>query len=183
MKAVVSVRQLDRQDRESYFRLRLSGLESHPEAFATSAGEWRNASPEKIDALLLLSEENREPILGAFHSSAEMVGSVCLIPETREAVRHKASLAALYVEQNWQQKGIGMRLVAETLRLARERAELMLVRLVVDSENRIALQLFEKAGFFIYGREPQARRVGDRYYDQSYMLCFLRDLEHRQVQD
>ena len=183
MKAAISVRQLDRQDRESYYRLRLRGLEAHPEAFATSAAEWRNASPEKIDALLIISEENREPILGAFHPGAEMVGSVCLIPETREAVRHKASLAALYVEHDWQQKGIGTQLVEETLRLARERADLTLVRLVVDSENRIALQLFEKAGFFVYGREPQARRVEDRYYDQSYMLCFLRDIEHRQVQD
>ena len=175
MSAQVSIRQLDRRDRECYVSLRLRGLEEYPQAFATSADEWRNASPEKIDALLLLSEDSKEPILGAFHSNGEMVGSICLIPETREAVRHKASLAALYVHPDWQQKRIGTQLVAETLRLARERHELMLVRLVLDSENAVALRLFEKAGFFLYGREPQARRVGDQYYDQSYMLCFLHD--------
>ena len=177
MSAHISIRQLDRRDRERYFSLRLRGLETHPQAFATSAEEWRTAPPEKIDALLLLSEDNKEPILGAFYSNTEMVGSVCLIPETREAVRHKASLAALYVHPDWQQKGVGTQLVRETLRLARERNELMLIRLVVDSENTIALRLFEKASFFLYGREPQARRVGDKYYDQSYMLCFLHDFE------
>jgi ribosomal protein S18 acetylase RimI-like enzyme len=173
-----SIRQLDRKDREGYFRLRLRGLEEYPQAFATSAEEWQSASAEKIDALLLLSEENKEPILGAFNSSAEMVGSVCLIPETREAVRHKASLSALYVEPDWQQKGIGRQFVAETLTLARERPDLLLVRLVVDSENIVGLRLFERAGFFLYGREPQARRVRDNYYDQSYMLCFLHNLKH-----
>jgi ribosomal protein S18 acetylase RimI-like enzyme len=177
MSTHISIRQLDRRDREHYFSLRLRGLEEHPQAFATSVEEWRNAPPEKIDALLLLSEDNKEPILGAFHSNAEMVGSVCLIPETREAVRHKASLAALYVHSDWQQKGIGRQLVTETLRLARERPELRLVRLVVDSDNTIAVRLFEKFGFFLSGREPQARRVEDSYYDQSYMLRFLHDVK------
>lgn len=177
MSETISIRQLDRRDREAYFTLRLRGLEAYPQAFATSAEEWRSAPPEKIDALLLLSEEQKEPILGAFSASTEMVGSVCLIPETREAVRHKASLAALYVEPGWQKKGIGKQLVMETLRLARGWPALMLVRLVVDSENAIAVRLFERAGFSLYGREPQARRVEDRYYDQSYMLCFLSDLK------
>jgi ribosomal protein S18 acetylase RimI-like enzyme len=177
MSTHISIRQLDRRDRERYFSLRLRGLEEHPQAFATSAEEWRTAPPEKIDALLLLSEENKEPILGAFHSNTEMVGSVCLIPETRQAVRHKASLAALYVHPDWQQKGIGRQLVTETFRLARERPALTLVRLVVDSDNTVAVRLFEKAGFFVYGREPQARRVEDHYYDQSYMLCFLHDVK------
>ena len=49
----------------------------------------------------------------------------------------------------------------------------MLVRLVVDSENTEAIRLFEKAGFFMYGREPQARRVLEHYHDQTYMLRFL----------
>jgi ribosomal protein S18 acetylase RimI-like enzyme len=167
------IRQLGSNERDSYYSLRLRALEEHPQAFATSADEWRKASPDKIDALLLANERNLEPILGAFISNTEMVGSVSLIPETKEAVRHKASLAALYVAPEWRHKGIGMQLILETLQRARQLPELLFVRLVVDSENSNAIRLFEKAGFFVYGREPQARRVRDHYYDQSYMLCFL----------
>ena len=130
-------------------------------------------APEKIDALLRLSEKNTEPILGAFTSGGELVASVCLIPETRQSVRHKASLAALFVHPSWQHQGIGTRLVNETLQRARQMPELMLVRLVVDSKNTDAISLFEKAGFFTYGREPHARRVLEHYHDQSYMLRFL----------
>ncbi len=168
-----SIRQLGGNDRDAYYSLRLRGLEAHPAAFATSAEEWRNASPEKMDSLLLLSEKNTEPILGAFTHNSELVGSVALIPETREAVRHKASLAALYVAPEWRRQGIGTKLIQETLQQAQQFSALTFVRLVVDSENPDAIRLFEKLDFILYGREPQARRVEDRYYDQSYMLCFL----------
>ncbi len=180
MNTDVSIRDLDMDDRDAYYALRLLGLETRPQAFATSAEEWRTAPPDKIDALLRLSEKNSEPILGAFTISGELVGSVCLIPETRHSVRHKASLAALFVRPDWQHKGIGTQLVQETLQRARQRPELTLVRLVVDSENSQALRLFEKAGFFTYGREPQARRVLEHYHDQSYMLCFLNHPEQRE---
>src|SRR5215212_1918816 len=139
MNTDVRFRELGMTDRDAYYALRLLGLETRPQAFATSAEEWRAASADKIDALLRLSEKNTEPILGAFTSGGELVGSVCLIPETRQSVRHKASLAALFVHPSWQHQGIGTRLVNETLQRARQMPELMLVRLVVDSENTDAI--------------------------------------------
>jgi len=82
-------------------------LEKRPQAFATTAEEWRAAAPEKIDALLLASERNIDPILGAFTSYSELVGSAGLNFETRLAVRHKASLVALYLASAWRRQGIG----------------------------------------------------------------------------
>jgi len=175
MNTEFTIQQLDTNHRDAYYALRLEGLEMHPQAFATSAEEWRAAPQSKIDALLLASEKNIEPILGVFTSNSELVGTATLIPETRQAVRHKASLAALYVPSAWRHKGLGTQLITEALNRARRLPDLTFIRLVVDSENPDAVRLFEKLGFHFYGREPQARRVGDRYYDQSYMLCFLHD--------
>ena len=52
MKADVSIRDLGMSDRDAYYALRLLGLETRPQAFATSAEEWRAAPADKIDALL-----------------------------------------------------------------------------------------------------------------------------------
>jgi ribosomal protein S18 acetylase RimI-like enzyme len=101
------------------------------------------------------------------------VGSVGLARESRAAVQHKASLVALYVAPAWRHQGIGTQLIIEMLNRARQFPGLLFIRLVVDSENIDAIHLFEKSGFLMYGREPQARRVGEHYFDQSYMLCFL----------
>jgi ribosomal protein S18 acetylase RimI-like enzyme len=168
-----SVRQLGIGDRDSYFSFRLRALETYPQGFATSAEEWRNAPPDKIDALLLASEKNSDPILGAFTSNSELIGSLGLSRETRMAVQHKVSLVAMYVDPAFRRNGVGTQLVTEALELARQQPGLVLVRLVVDSENTDAVQLFERLGFVHYGREPLARRVEERYYDQSYMLYLL----------
>src|SRR5215204_4383259 len=173
MNTKFSFRQLDSKDRDSYFSFRLDALETYPQAFATSAEEWRNAPPDKIDSLLLASERNSDPILGAFTSSSTLVGSIGLTRESKTSIQHKASLVALYVAPALRHQGIGTQLVTEMLSHARQLPGLLFVRLVVDSENADAIRLFEKSGFLVYGREPQARRVEERYYDQSYMLCFL----------
>jgi ribosomal protein S18 acetylase RimI-like enzyme len=173
MSTTFSVRQLGRNDRDAYFSFRLGALEAYPQAFATSAEEWRTAPADKIDSLLLASETDHEPILGAFTSGSTLVGSVGLNRESRAAVQHKASLVALYVAPAWRHQGIGTQLVTETLRRARQLPGLTFVRLVVDSENSDAVRLFTHLGFLEYGREPQARRVLEHYYDQSYMLYFL----------
>src|SRR5687768_17121850 len=173
MNTIFSIRQLGRNDRDAYFSFRLTALETHPQAFATSAEEWRAAPPDKIDNLLLASETDVDPILGVFTSASALVGSVGLSRESRAAVQHKASLVALYVDPAWRQQGIGTQLVTQTLHRARQLPGLTFVRLVVDSENTAAVRLFTQLGFLTYGREPQARRVQEDYYDQSYMLCFL----------
>jgi ribosomal protein S18 acetylase RimI-like enzyme len=173
METNFSVRQLGIGDRDDYFSFRLRALEAYPQGFATSAEEWRNAPPEKIDALLLASEKNTDPILGAFTSDANLVGSLGLSRETRTAVQHKASLVAMYVDPAFRRKGIGTQLVSEALELARQFSDLVLIRLVVDSENTDAVRLFERLGFVHYGREPLARRVEEHYYDQSYMVYLL----------
>lgn len=173
MNTTLSLRQLGRNDRDAYFYFRLAALEAHPQAFATSAEEWQAAPFDKIDTLLLASETDSDPILGVFTSGSVLVGSVGLNRESRTAVQHKASLVALSVAPPWRHQGIGTQLVTATLQRARQLPGLMLVRLVVDSENTDAVRLFEQSGFVLYGREPQARRVQECYYDQSYMLCFL----------
>src|SRR5215211_3377708 len=135
MNTKISFGRLGSSDRDSYFLFRLDALETYAQAFATSAEEWRNAPPGKIDRLLLASERNSDPILGAFTSGSTLVGSVGLTRESRTAVQHKASLVALYVAPAWRHQGIGTQLVTEMLNRARQFAGLLFVRLVVDSEN------------------------------------------------
>jgi len=86
MNTDMGFRELGMNDRDAYYALRLLGLEPRPQAFATSAEEWRAASADKIDALLRLSEKNTEPILGAFTSNGELVGSDLLPASGRRII-------------------------------------------------------------------------------------------------
>jgi len=43
---------------------------------------------------------------------------------------------------------------------------------VVTSNDR-ARRLYERHGFSVYGTEPRALKVGDRFYDEHLMICRL----------
>ncbi|MGH2397557.1 MAG: GNAT family N-acetyltransferase [bacterium] len=159
-------------DRDEFHTLRLVGLESHPEAFATDDEDWRSAPQETIDAMLRQSGSTGDrPIWGAF--GPHLVGVVGLRREPRPSTRHKASLWGLYVDPNHRRKGVGKELLAELLRHAESMSGLEQIRLVVTADNAAAIALFDRFGFRSYGKEERARLVNGRYYDQVYMCRFL----------
>ena len=150
------IRPLTLQDRTAFRALRQKALDLHPEAYATSGADWRNAPDEKLDVLLQNSEEGRSPIFGCFDS--ELVGMAGLSLETNPLFCHKASVWGVYVEASQRRKGVGLRLMEETIRAARTVSGLEMLTLVVTAENKAAIGLYKKYGFCLMG--PSGRPAG-----------------------
>ena len=48
----IMIRQLDHNDNEAYFEVRLKGLQLNPEAFGTGAEDWSKATSEQFKLIL-----------------------------------------------------------------------------------------------------------------------------------
>ena len=80
--------------------------------------------------------------------------------ESREKIRHKATLFGMYVVPGERGRGLGRELVVAVLETARTRPGVGVVQLTVSEGNDAALQLYRRAGFVAFGTEPLAVRVG-----------------------
>lgn len=167
------IRRLGMEDRAAFRALRQAALESHPESYATSGEDWRNAPDEKIDALLRGSVDGTLPMFGYF--APDLVGMVGLRPEPEPETRHKTFIWGLFVAPEWRQQKIGCQLMAAAIAEAEATPHHSVMLLVVTTDNLPALHLFESCGFHIYGTEPRARKANGTYYDQAYLCRLLQE--------
>lgn len=169
----MKITRLTPKDYEQFYSLRLASLEECPEEFATDAESWKNATRETINKLLIHSEERQDtPILGAWKND-ELVGLIGVNRDMRPSVMHKSTLWGFYVAPDHRKQGIGSTLLKEVVKVARATPDLRLIRAVVTVTSTAALSLLEKHGFKVYGREPEAKKLNDTYYDQVYLWLRL----------
>ena len=159
------IRSLGANDAEAYRALMLEAYGAYPQAFTSSVAE-RALMPlswweKRVDSPL-------DRLLGAFEGDA-LVGIVGLAFEPREKARHKVTLFGMYVNEAYQQKGVGRQLVEAALSEARRHSRLKLIQLTVTAGNDAAFALYQRCGFIQYGLEPLAVRVGEDYFDKIHM--------------
>ena len=165
------VRLLTPHDAEAFSRLRLLGLEMHPQAFGTGAAAWRQATPEQVRAYVDPAAAAQDRfVLGAFVSD-ELVGQVGLRREARAAVHHKGSLWGLIVHPDHRRRGIGSSLLQSALDAARACEGLQYLRVVVTTDCEDAMRLFASHGFVRYGLEAGGLSLADAAYDQAFLRC------------
>jgi len=159
------IRSLGANDAEAYRALMLEAYGAYPQAFTSSVAE-RALMPlswweKRVDSPL-------DRLLGAFEGDA-LMGIVGLAFEPREKARHKVTLFGMYVNEAYQQKGVGRQLVEAALSEARRHSRLKLIQLTVTAGNDAAFALYQRCGFIQYGLEPLAVRVGEDYFDKIHM--------------
>jgi len=164
------IRPLCSDDVEEFRNLRGEALTNHPGEFATSAADWWAAPMEKIAALLADPPGPDGALLGAFDGS--LVGMAGLGRESKQHVRHKASVWGLYVEPGARRRGLARALVGELIVHARA-VGVETIRAVATSANASALGLLASLGFEEFGREPRSRKIDTGYLDQVYLRLDL----------
>jgi ribosomal protein S18 acetylase RimI-like enzyme len=164
--AGISVRELKSTDGGVYRALMLRGYSEHPNAF-TSTFEERATKPN--DWWTRRLQDPTSVTLGAFDAGDALVGTVRLEQYQRARERHKLNLAAMYVMKDFAGKGIGRKLMDETLISARKVGGVEIINLTVTSDNLPALRLYGKLGFIEYGREQRAVKTDTVYLDKLYM--------------
>ncbi len=164
------IRALGPQDAEAYRALMLEAYGAYPQAFTSSVAE-RAAMPlswweKRLDSPL-------DRLLGAFDGHV-LAGIVGLAYESREKARHKVTLFGMYVNEVYQQRGLGRQLVEAAVAQARQQPRLKVIQLTVTAGNAAAFALYQRCGFIQYGLEPLAVRVGVEYFDKVHMWRELR---------
>jgi RimJ/RimL family protein N-acetyltransferase len=170
--ADVTLRPLAIGDRIAYRDLRLRALREEPEAF-TSSFEEEAASAERWAVERLSMSPDHNVIVGAFDADGRLVGVAGIERRTRTKERHKALLYGMYVAPEVAGRGVGRRLVAAVIAVARQWPGLRQIALTVTRGNERARRLYAAAGFTTFGIEVDAIRVGAAYFDKEHMVLRL----------
>jgi GNAT superfamily N-acetyltransferase len=164
------IRRLDAEDAAAYRDLRLRALAEHPEAFATSAEEERARPLAEVVQRLEAGPE--QVTLGAFDREL-LVGMATLTRPARSKLRHRATLAAMYVVPEARGHGLARALLDAVLEIVGEWG-VSDVALGVTVGNDAARKLYTSAGFVPYGIEPRTLLVEGRFHDVEWMNLRLR---------
>ena len=162
------IRQLDQNDSEAYFEVRLKGLQLHPEAFGTGAEDWSKATSEQVKSLLEKSSLD-DFVLGAFQNN-KLIGVIGLKREKKFSVGHKGTIWGLLVLPEFRHKGVGDKLIKALLEKISFNRDIKHVRAIVTVTKYNAIPIFEANGFKKYGLEVRGIKDGDIFYDQTYLI-------------
>ena len=163
------LRNLNENDFDEYYRLRLKALEENPLAFSSMAEFFRECPKEKHLELLRDSGSDSQFYLKGAFKDEKLVGLIGMKPESRACVDHKATLWGFYVDPAFQNIGIGEKLLSSFLMDALKDKKLSSIRLIAAENCSAALKLFKKAGFKKYGVEPKGIKHEGSFFDQVYM--------------
>ncbi|MGM0845342.1 MAG: N-acetyltransferase family protein [Bacillota bacterium] len=160
------IRELTAEDARDYWSLRLEALQKNGEAFATTYQE-AIARSNPIEQVKTNLSSNGSVTFGAYIDE-KLAGNVTILFSTIEKMKHKAAIAAMYVDPYFRQKGLGKALLAEAEKYARK-SHIELLQLTVVTSNPSAIKLYEKAGFTSFGVEKRAMKLNGNYFDEMWM--------------
>ena len=166
----MNIQRLEPMHAPTYRALMLEAYELHPEVFTSSVGERAALPISWWEGRLSQDTEAVELVVGSFRNH-ELVGVAGLSFESREKVRHKATLFGMYVPSRARGHGVGAKLVLAALAEARLRPGIRLVQLTVTHGNRSAEALYKKYGFVQFGLEPLAVAIGNEFVSKVHMWC------------
>lgn len=165
----MEIRQLDAEDAQAYYDLRIEALKDSPDAFATRLEDAIQRPISKTAENLAL--ENAVTF-GAFQDG-QLQGNVTLVRNKAPKLEHRASVVAVYVTPNARGNGLASRLMRELLHYAAKWHGLERLDLMVASENLPAITLYEQMGFEKYGTEINSMKTSEKYIDENLMVKFM----------
>ncbi len=125
-------------------------------------GWTSNINYDEVLAIVAVIKEKKEQ---------RIVGSASLKFNQNEHSKHKAELG-ITVHDDHQNKGIGTALVKHLLNIARIK-KLRKIWLQVNTDNKIAIHIYKKAGFQIEGKLCKERYIKGKYRDEYRMAILL----------
>ena len=158
---MAEIRKLPASRWEDYRRLRLESLKESPLAFGSAFEE---------EASLKVREWKKRMKNMYFAMDGESpVGMIVCSFNKEIKFRHIAEIYSFYVRAEYRGKGVGKALLGHALRLAKDNPRIVKVRLYVNSQQRAAVKMYNRAGFAVVGRLVREMKVGERFYTMLVM--------------
>lgn len=148
----MNIRPLQQNDGLPWRNLRLRMLREHPEAFGEHAEQFAERSDAEIAQRLVDGN-----LVGAFVNN-ELAGTAGWFLQKGAKRQHIGVIWGMYVAPEFRSRGIGGAILDQLLANIRD-AGCDVAQLGVAEPNVIARELYESAGFKIWGREEDALRV------------------------
>jgi len=169
----MSVRKLTESDAEALWRLRLHALETDPVSFAESPEELKRTTAEEY-APRLGSGGAENFVIGAFDGE-ELVGMTGFYRDALLKRRHIGHVWGVFVSPSARGKGVGRVMLMEVIKSARAIPGIRCIRLMVAVTQEAARHLYKKAGFRVFGTEPQSLKIGEHFVDENHMTLEFED--------
>lgn len=128
-------------------------------------------SIEAEEKFIQSMKEEEHSVLYLAWKKGEIVGDASLNGFPRR-MSHRAEFGVSVAKSEWGQ-GIGSALLQKIIEYAKEHT-IELINLEVRSDNRRAIQMYEKFGFRKIGTSPAYFKINGEYYDFDLMVLDLR---------
>lgn len=161
----VSIKTLNVNESNDFRTIRLSALKNSPEMFGSTYMAEVDKPLDFFENCLLNST-----VFGAYHKN-KIIGLATLTQDSGIKFSHKASLSSVFIEPEFQRKGVANSLLSAVIEHSKKHVEQIL--LTVADNNKPAIQLYEKFGFQTYGVEKKAMKVNEQYIDEVLMKRFM----------
>jgi len=162
------IRTLGARDAEALFGLRRESLRDAPLAFLASPEDDLAASAEAVGQLL---ERPGSAVFGAF--SETLCGMLGLHRGHHLKAAHRVNLWGLFVRQRCRGQGAGEQLLAAAMAQARTLEGARSIHVSVSGAAPAARRLYERAGFSLWGTEPEAIQFEGRLVSEHHMRLAL----------
>jgi ribosomal protein S18 acetylase RimI-like enzyme len=165
----VRIRPTCEQDALAYREMRLEALRLHPEVFGADLAENLTRPPERWQTVVRDGAGSEKSILFVAEADGELVGMIGIRRFDGVKMEHSAMIWGVYVRPEWRGVGIIDALLAACIGWAAAHT-VRLVKLSVVTTNVPAIRSYARAGFSIYGLEPDVIVVDSTYYDELLMV-------------
>ena len=156
----MEIRKLPTDRWRDYRRLRLEALKLSPLAFG-DAFEEEASSGERTWRRYM------KRVSFAMHKD-EPVGMIVCAFNNGVKFRHIAEIYSFYVRPGYRREGIGRALLDHSIETAKKDKRIIKVRLYVNSCQRTAVRMYEKAGFVVTARLEREMKVGRRLHHAGH---------------
>ncbi|PWB75910.1 MAG: hypothetical protein C3F07_04415 [Anaerolineales bacterium] len=168
-RGTIVIREANLADAGQFRELRLFALQESPLAFGQDYETSLDHSPEYWQERLRADDHS---VTFVAQHEQTLIGMMGITRRPLPKARHSAKIIGVFVHPDWR----GMRIADSMIGMCIEWARMHgvnILKLGVMSTNEPAIRCYERCGFTVYGKEPQAMFYEGQYYDAALMSRLL----------